>query len=138
MYLKRKATVLISTIIILSLMSGLGCFMFKMMKNNTELANLYNFHKDIYDFSKDEEEILYKFMDGINRDRENNSEEDKFPVGLYKSIGESTISYDNDKKMIILKTRKDSETTREREITYSFRNKKIILVPTYKFICIDE
>ena len=69
MYLKKKATVLISTVIILSLMSMLGCFMFKMMKNNNELGNLYNFDKDIYDLDKDEEEILNKFMEELNKNR---------------------------------------------------------------------
>ena len=69
MYLKKKATVLISTVIILSLMSMLGCFMFKMMKNNNEIGNLYKFDKDIYDLDKDEEEILNKFMEDLNKSR---------------------------------------------------------------------
>ena len=36
-------------------MSMLGCLMYKMMKNNNELGNLYNFGKDIYDLDKGEE-----------------------------------------------------------------------------------
>ena len=83
MYLKKKATVLISTVIILSLMSILGGFMFKMMQNNKELGSLYRFDKDIYDLDKNEEEMLNEFMEELNEDigeklrnqnKENNSE----------------------------------------------------------------
>ena len=48
-------------------MSILGCFMFKMMKNNNEMGNLCKFDKDIYDLDKDEEEILNKFMEDLNK-----------------------------------------------------------------------
>ncbi len=67
MYLKKTGTALISTMIILSLMSILGSFMFSMMKNNLEIGSLYNFNKDRYDLDKSEEEILSKFMIEINK-----------------------------------------------------------------------
>jgi len=138
MYLKKKATVLISTVIILSLMSTLGCIMFKMMKNNNELGNLYDFYTDIYDLNKDEEEVLNKFMKELNEsknklDKEGNSEEDTFPKGVVKKIGDSTLYYEENKEKLFLKTHKDIETIREREIIYFLRDGKIILVPTYKF-----
>jgi hypothetical protein len=138
MYLKKKATVLISTVIILSLMSTLGCIMFKMIKNNKELGNLYNFDTDIYDLDKNEEEVLNKFMKELNKntnkvDKESNSEEDTIPEGLVKKIGDSTLYYEENKEKLFLRTHKDIEIIREREIRYFFRDGKIILVPTYKF-----
>lgn len=138
MYLKKKATALISTVIILSLMSTLGCFMFKMMKNNNELGNLYNFDKDIYDLDKDEEEILNKFMKELNKnmsmvDEENNSEEDIFSKDFEKNIEDSMLEYHKNNDKIFLKTNKDNEVNRKREIIYFFRDEKIILIPTYKF-----
>ena len=138
MYLKKDATVLISTIIILSLMSTLGCIMFKMMKNNNELGNLYNFDTDIYDLDKGEEEVLNKFMKELNKntnkvDKESNSEEDTVPKDLVKKIGDSTLYYEENKGKLFLRTHKDIEIIREREIRCFSKDGKIILVPTYKF-----
>lgn len=137
MYLKRKATVLISTVIILSLMSMLGCFMFKMMKNNNELANLYNFDKDLYDFDNSEEKILNKFMNELNKNRDNENEEINIEyissIKLEDKIENSNLEYDKDMCKLILTTNKDSEKIRKREILCNYRDKKIILVPTYKF-----
>ena len=141
MYLKKKATVLISTVIILSLMSVLGCFMYKMMKNNNELSTLYKFDKDIYDLDKDEEEILKKFMEDLNKskrdklndlDQENNSE-DIFSQDFVKKIEDSSLEYSKNNNKIFLITNKDNEISRKREITYIFRDEKIILIPTYRF-----
>jgi len=143
MHLKKKGTVLISTVIILSLMSLLGCLMFKMMKNNNESGAIYKFDKDIYDLDKDEEEILYKFMEELNRNRadelnnqseENNSEEDTiFSKDFIKKIEDSILEYNKNNDKIFLITVKDKDTNRKREIKYIYRNKKIILIPTYKF-----
>ena len=140
MYLKRKATVLISTVIILSLMSMLGCFLFKMMKNNNELSNLYNFDKDIYDLDKDEEEILNKFMKELNEERkeelENIGEEiDKniFSEDFEKKIEDSILSYQKNSDKLFLITNKDNNISRKRKILYIFKGERIILIPTYKF-----
>jgi len=138
MYLKKKATVLISTVIILSLMSVLGSLMYKMMKNNNELGTLYNFDKDIYDLDKDEEEILKKFMKEIDKNRnreveENNDDKDIFSNGGGITIEDSTINYSKTTGKLFLATNRDKEKNRKREIKYFFRDEKIILVPTYKF-----
>lgn len=129
-------------------MSGLGCFMFKMMKNNNELANLYNFHKDIYDLDNSEEKILNKFMNKLNENidignekinikqyidskkLENKTEQLKFEC-VKDQCGEDECVEDEWK--LILTTNKDNEKIRKREILYHFKDKKIILVPTYKF-----
>ena len=138
MYLKKNATVLISTVIILSLMSILGCLMYKMMKNNNELSTLYNFDKDIYDLDKGEEVILNKFMKEINKNRkraieENNDETDMFSKNWGITIEDSTINYSENNGKLFLETYRDKEKNRKREIKYFFKDEKIILVPTYKF-----
>ncbi|BCZ46895.1 hypothetical protein psyc5s11_29620 [Clostridium gelidum] len=136
MYLKKKATVLISTVIILSLMSMLGCFLYKMMRNNNEIATLYNFDKDIYDLDKDEEVILNKFMKELNEKRAEelrDDKEDTFPKEVDNKIEDNSFKYDKDYDKIFLTTNKDKKKKRRREITYILRNEKIILVPTYKF-----
>ena len=127
-------------------MSILGCFMFKMMKNNNEMAALYKFDKDIYDFHKDEEEILNEFMKELNKNRadklsnqkeEKNGEsinkEDIFPESFENKIEDSSLEYEKNNDKIFLITNKDNQINRKREITYIFRDEKIILVPTYKF-----
>ena len=139
MYLKKKATVLISTVIILSLMSILGCSMYKMMQNNSEMGNLYKFDKDIYDFNEDEEKILNKFMEELNKSRreqlnglnQENNGEDIFSQDFVKNLENSSLEYHKDDNKIFLIT--NNNNIRKREITYIFRKEKIILVPTYKF-----
>jgi len=143
MYLKKNGTVLISTMIILSLMSMLGCFMFKMMRNNLEITSLYNFDKDRYDLDKSEEEILSKFMTEINRtisksNKENAEDENIFSDDFKKNIEDNTLEYYKDKDKLFLETHKDNEVNRKREINYFFRDEKLILVPTYKFQDEDE
>lgn len=142
MYLKKKATVLISTVIILSLMSILGGFMFKMMKNNKELGSIYTFNKDIYDFDKNEEEILNEFMKELNKIRadklsnqrkEGNDQEDIFSEDFQKKIKDSILEYHKNDGKLYLLISKDNEINRKREIKYDFRYEKILLVPTYKF-----
>jgi len=141
MYLKKKATVLISTVIILSLMSILGCFIFKMMKNNSEMGNLCKFDKDIYDLDENEEKNLNKFMEDLNKtrrdklnglDQENNSE-DIFSQDFVKKIEDSSLEYNKNNNKIFLITNRDNEISRKREIIYILRDEKIILIPTYKF-----
>jgi len=142
MYLKKKATVLISTVMILSLMSTLGCFMFKMMRNNNELGNLYKFDKDKYDLDKAEEEILNKFMKDLNTNRinklndvdeENSNDKDIFSQDFENKIQDSSLEYNKNDDKMFLKTNKNNEIDRKREITYILRDEKIILIPTCKF-----
>ena len=141
MYLKKEATVLISTVIILSLMSMLGCFIYKMMRNNTELSTLYKFDRDIYDLDKHEEEILNEFMGELNKTKTDNLNglEDEnnikyiFSQDFIKKIKDSSIEYYKNDDKIFLITKKDNQIIRKREIVYIFRDEKIILVPTYKF-----
>ena len=119
-------------------MSILGSFMFSMMKNNLEIGSLYNFNKDRYDLDKSEEEILSKFMVEINKSiREANKENADyvsiFSENFKKSIENNTLEYYKANNKLFLKTNKNSEENRKREINYFFRDEKLILIPTYKF-----
>lgn len=138
MHLKRKGTVLISSIIILSLMSILGCFIFKMMRNNLQIGSLYNFDKDRYDLDQKEEDILGKFMGEINLnisvgDDGNSDISNIFLEDFKKNIDGNTLEYYRNDNRLFLKTHKDDETIRKREIYYVTKKDKLILVPTYKF-----
>jgi hypothetical protein len=143
MHLRKQATVLISTVIILSLMSVLGSFMFKMMKNNNELGSLYEFDKDVYDLNKSEEKLLYKYMQELNSDYEyrlnnlnnenSNNNENIFLENFEKRIEDSSLEYHVDNDKIFLISKKDNNLIRKREIMYNFKDEKILLIPTYKF-----
>lgn len=142
MYLKKKATVLISTVLILSLMSILGCLIYKMMKNNNELGSLYKIDKDIYDLDENEEKILSEFMIELNKkiadklsheNAENKNDDDTSIEKINMNIQDSTFKYDKAKGKLILTTKRDSEKNREREITYIFKGEKVVLIPTFKF-----
>ncbi|MFW2487605.1 hypothetical protein ACN077_03400 [Clostridium chromiireducens] len=142
MHLKKEGTVLISTIVILSLMSLLGSFMYNMIRNNVELCNLYSFDKDIYDISKSEEEILFNYMKNINReikenvkdsiDGESNSIE-LFSEDFERKIDNSTLKYYKSNNKLFLITKNLNNVIRTREIIYNFENDAAILIPTYSF-----
>lgn len=166
MYLKNRGTVLISTVILLALMSLLGCFIYKMMKNNNEMGNLYNFDKDIYDLDEAEENTLKNFMEELNKansNKEDDTEEENseeriekhdelndeeleinnvedesemqnvFSEDFVMKLEKNTLEYKKSDNKIFLTTQKSDEVTRKREIEYIIRDKKIILIPTYKF-----
>lgn len=140
MYLKKRGTALISTMVILALMSTLGCFMFKMMENNNELSSVYELKQDKYDLDKNEEEILYKFMKKLNEEyktntlnEENNSKDSIFSNDFEMKIDDSTLDYNKNNDKLFLITKKYDDKIRKREIEYSIKNNKIILIPTYKF-----
>lgn len=131
MPIKREGTVIIGTVIILSLMTFLGGILFKMNKNNNELSYLYNFKGDVYDLDEREENELEKFMKELNDI--DDEEKGVFEEDFNKKIESSSLKYEKDKDKLILKTKKNDDEFREREIEYIFENEKIVLVPTYKF-----
>lgn len=138
MHLKKQGTVLISATVILSLMSILGCFMFKMIKNNNELSNLYEFEKDRFDLSRNEEQILNQFMVELNKDKlsnidNNDYEKDIFSENFKKEIGNNSLQYYQGDNKILLITSRENNIIRERLIIYILKDEKITLIPTYKF-----
>lgn len=131
MFIKRKGTVVISSVILLSLMSFLGMILFKMSKNDNELSYLYNFQGDVYDLDELEEDELQKFMKEFNNIY---SEEENFiKENFNKTTSSSSIRYEVNNDKFILKTKKENGKYRDREIIYKIKKEKIILVPTYKF-----
>ncbi|MFT8348274.1 hypothetical protein [Clostridium saccharoperbutylacetonicum] len=136
MLLKRRGSVLISSVIILSLMGIIAGFMFKIMRNNNELSSLYNSSIDKYDMSESEEKILYGFMRKLNESIK--SEEYYKNMFMQNFQIESNDNSSNlkfivqDNKMY-LTTNKDNELDREREINWNFKNGEIVLIPTYEF-----
>lgn len=136
MLLKRRGSVLISSVMILSLMGIIAGFMFKIMRNNNELSSLYNSSIDKYDMSESEEKILYGFMRKLNESIK--SEDDYKNMFMQNFEIESNDNSSNlkfivqDNKMY-LTTNKDNEFDREREINWNFKNDEIVLIPTYEF-----
>lgn len=134
MYLKKKGTILISTVIILSLVVIIGSLMFKMMRNNNELSCLYDSSMDIYDLDSNEEKNLYEFMMQINKKiKENSDDTNIFSDDFEMKYNSSTLEYKSKNNELLLITNIANNITREREIMYSYKQEKIILIPTYKF-----
>lgn len=142
MHLKKRGTVLISTMIILALMTTLGCLMFEMMINNNESSNVYEFDKDIYDLDKDEEEVLYKCMQELNNKYKENQlseEESMFSKDFNIKVDDNnSLDYKAQDDKFFLNTENRNDRIREREISYIFKKDEIILIPTYKFMNEDE
>lgn len=131
MYINKSGTVLISTVIILSLISILGTFVFKMIKNNNELAYIYNFNGDIYNLQEKEELVLNNFMNELNNI--DLKEKEVFEESFTRNMSDNALKYDKDTDKLFLITNKNEEIIRKREIKYIFKNEKIMLIPTYKF-----
>lgn len=142
MHLKKKGTVLISTIIILAIMTTLGYLMFDMVRNNNELSSIYEFDKDIYDLGKDEEEILYKSMQNLNekyKKSQLNEDESIFSEDFNIEIDDnSSLNYEFQDDKFFLNTKNKNNRIRKREISYTLKKDEIILIPTYKFVNKDE
>lgn len=136
MLLKRRGSVLISSVMILSLMGIIAGFMFKIMRNNNELSSLYNSSIDKYDMSESEEKILYGFMRKLN---ENIKSEDDYKNMFMQNFEIESNDNSSNLKFIVqdnkmyLTTNKDNEFDREREINWNFKNDEIVLIPTYEF-----
>lgn len=134
MYLKKKGTILISTVIILSLIVIIGSLMFKMMRNNNELSCLYDSSMDIYDLDSNEEKNLYEFMMQINKKiKENPDNTNIFSDDFEMKYNSSTLEYKSKNNELRLATNMVNNINREREIMYLYKQEKIILIPTYKF-----
>ncbi len=134
MYLKKKGTILISTVIILSLIVIIGSLMFKMMRNNNELSCLYDSSMDIYDLDSNEEKNLYEFMMQINKKiKENPDNTNIFSDDFEMKYNSSTLEYKSKNNELRLATNMANNINREREIMYLYKQEKILLIPTYKF-----
>lgn len=133
MHLKKKGTILISSVIVLSLISILGSLMFKMMRYNMELSFLYNSSMDIYDFNDNEEKNLYEFMIKINKKISESNSANIFLEDFEIRNEDNILKYFGTNNELLLTTDRPNNLIRQRKIIYSYKNEKIILVPTYEF-----
>lgn len=136
--MKKDGSAIISSIILLFLISLIGCMYYKMASYNIKIEALNYIHSDKYDISKEEEEVIYKFMKSINKmicDELNNEVESVTEEMLCNielpSIDRCLMNYDAEKhKFNFIYHAKDG-SEKYREINYKVDGNKIILIPLY-------
>ena len=157
LHLKRKGFALINTIIIISIITTLACFMFKLMRNNRDMSAIYYIDDDIFSVDSDEEELLYEFMkiltekmaneevakseSNVNETENENSDfvektinEDIFNENFKEEYKQGKLVYKKDTDSLKLLVTGDYDALRVRELRYVIRENKAILIPTTNFI----
>lgn len=140
MYIKKDGSALISSMIVLSLMSLIGCMYYKMSNYNIQLEALNYNHGDIYNMSSDEEKIIYNYMKEINTsicrnqtDGECDITEETLSNIELPTVSKSIMSYNNETHRFILKYNDKNRAERCRDIDYKINENKVILIPLYIF-----
>ena len=140
MCIRKEGSALISSIIVLSLMSLLGCMYYKMTKYNIQLEALNYNHSDRYNMSKDENEVIYKFMKEINKKiKENQLDEEEYVTEEtlnnidLPSVNGNIMKYNIETHRFILKYHEKDNSEKYRDIDYKLNGNKIILMPAYIF-----
>lgn len=140
MCIRKEGSALISSIIVLSLMSLLGCMYYKMIKYNIQLEALNYNHSDRYNMSKEENEIIYKFMKEINKKiKENQPGEEEYVTEEtlnnidLPSVNGNIMKYNIETHRFILKYHEKDNSEKYRDIDYKLNGNKVILMPAYIF-----
>ena len=140
MCIRKEGSALISSIIVLSLMSLLGCMYYKMTKYNIQLEALNYNHSDRYNMSKDENEVIYKFMKEINKKiKENQLDEEEYVTEEtlnnidLPSVNGNIMKYNIETHRFILKYHEKDNSEKYRDIDYKLNGNKVILKPAYIF-----
>ena len=140
MCIRKEGSAIISAIIVLSLMSLLGCMYYKMIKYNIQLEALNYNHSDRYNMSKEENEIIYKFMKEINKKIKENQpgEEEYVTEEILNNIDLSSVNgnimkYNIETHRFILKYYEKDNSEKYRDIDYKLNGNKVILKPAYIF-----
>ena len=140
MCIRKEGSALISSIIVLSLMSLLGCMYYKMTKYNIQLEALNYNHSDRYNMSKDENEVIYKFMKEINKKiKENQPGEEEYVTEEtlnnidLPSVNGNIMKYNIETHRFILKYHEKDNSEKYRDIDYKLNGNKVILMPAYIF-----
>ena len=140
MCIRKEGSALISSIIVLSLMSLLGCMYYKMTKYNIQLEALNYNHSDRYNMSKDENEVIYKFMKEINKKiKENQPGEEEYVTEEtlnnidLPSVNGNIMKYNIETHRFILKYHEKDNSEKYRDIDYKLNGNKVILKPAYIF-----
>ena len=121
-------------------MSLFGCMYYKMTQYNIQLEALNYNHTDRYNISKEENDVIYKFMKEINKKiQENkNSEEDYVTEEILNNIDLSSIhgnimKYNLETHRFILKYHEKDNSEKYRDIDYKLNGNKVTLMPLYIF-----
>ena len=140
MCIRKEGSAIISAIIVLSLMSLLGCMYYKMTKYNIQLEALNYNHNDRYNMSKEENEVIYKFMEEINKKIKENQpgEEEYVTEEILNNIDLSSVNgnimkYNIETHRFILKYHEKDNSEKYRDIDYKLNGNKVILMPAYIF-----
>lgn len=140
MCIRKEGSALISSIIVLSLMSLLGCMYYKMTKYNIQLEALNYNHSDRYNMSKEENEVIYKFMKEINKKiKENQPGEEEYVTEEtlnnidLPSVNRNIMKYNIETHRFILKYHEKDNSEKYRDIDYKLNGNKVILMPAYIF-----
>lgn len=141
---KKKGFALINTMIIASIMLSLSCLMFKIIENNIEFTGIHYLDDDIFSVDAYEEEVLCDFMKILNKrisssninSQENYSDEESynlFEESFEEENHENVLMYDKNKDKLKLKTLREFDSVRVRELRYRMEDNKVILIPTSHF-----
>ena len=140
MCIRKEGSAIISAIIVLSLMSLLGCMYYKMIKYNIQLEALNYNHNDRYNMSKEENEVIYKFMEEINKKiKENQPGEEEYVTEEtlnnidLPSVNGNIMKYNIETHRFILKYYEKDNSEKYRDIDYKLNGNKVILKPAYIF-----
>lgn len=140
MRIRKEGSALISSIIVLSLMSLIGCMYYKMTKYNIQLEALNYNHSDRYNMSKEENEVIYKFMKEINKKiKENQPGEEEYVTEEtlnnidLPSVNRNIMKYNIETHRFILKYHEKDNSEKYRDIDYKLNGNKVILMPAYIF-----
>ncbi|HCW53845.1 MAG TPA: hypothetical protein DG753_08935 [Clostridium sp.] len=140
MYIKKEGSALISSVMVLSLISLLGCMYYKMTNYSIQLEALNYIHSDRYNIDREEEAVIYKFMKLINKKiQESQVDEEDFDIKevlrtiKLPSVNKSIINYNIETQRFILKYCAENKSERYRDIDYEIKDNKVILIPGYIF-----
>jgi len=139
MPIKEKGNVIISTMVFVTLISIIMSFLFKVMINNNEIAVLSLNKQDLYDVRSNEEDLIYKYMEELNKMKDKEEiENDDGTNHMFDSdfsvVGKnSELDYCKSDDVFILEMDGSEINIIKRKIDYKIKNESIILIPTYNY-----
>lgn len=139
MPIKEKGNVIISTMVFVTLISIIMSFLFKVMINNNEIAVLSLNKQDLYDVRSNEEDLIYKYMEELNKMKDKEEiENDDGTNHMFDSdfsvVGKnSELDYCKSDDVFILEMDGSEINMIKRKIDYKIKNESIILIPTYNY-----
>ena len=124
LYLKKKGFALINTVIIISLITTLGSFVFKLIENNRNMDAVHYIDEDIFSVDSNEEELIYEFMKILNKKSDDVEVETTDERETGESIKEDMDEKDNNKIGMIKKSIK--EVVFHKDFQEAYENGRLI------------